>query len=237
MHPVGEADGLLRNNVSEVAHAGLARLHKAVDSVGLDVLLGVEPHLLLHLNLHPKTLAVEPVLVPLFEALHGLVALEQVLVGAAPGVVDTHRVVGGYGAVDKGPSPVRVLVAVQVLLHHPGLVPPRLDIALHLREVHPAGDGLEQGLRFFLVCCHASFCSLFGGSCHAEPNLGSGKVTEEFAATPIPCLARLQRLPGRVARNGRQNVGVRGAKGPVLLLLDANGAVRAVAGEEQGVVR
>ena len=168
-----------RDYVGEVAHPGLARLHKAVDAVGLDVLLGVEPHLLLHLNLHPEALAVKPVLVPLLEALHGLVALEQVLVGAAPGVVDTHGVVGGYGPVYEGPSPVRVLVAVQVLLHHPGLVPPRLDIALHLREIDPAGDRPEESLRFVLVCCHANlllYCdhetdaALFGGSGQVEPN-------------------------------------------------------------------
>ena len=58
--------------------------HKAVDAVRLYVLLGVEAHLLLHLHLHPEALAVEAVLVALLEALHGLVPLEQVLVGAGP---------------------------------------------------------------------------------------------------------------------------------------------------------
>ena len=58
---------------------------------------------LLDLDLDPEALAVEAVLVAQLVAGHGEVALVGVLVGAAPGVVDAHRVVGGDRAVEEGP--------------------------------------------------------------------------------------------------------------------------------------
>ena len=136
VHPVAEPDRLLRDDVGEAAHALLARLHEPVDAVLLYVSLGAEAHLLLHLNLHPKALAVVAVLVTLAEALHGLVSLEQVLVRATPGVVNAHRVVGRDGPVDERPSPLRVSIALQVLPHHAGGVPPLQQVTLHCREVH-----------------------------------------------------------------------------------------------------
>ena len=59
--------------------------------------------LLLDLDFDPQALAVEAVLVAQLVAGHGEVALVGVLVGAAPGVVDAHRVVGGDGAVEEAP--------------------------------------------------------------------------------------------------------------------------------------
>ena len=120
----------------ELAHPLLAQLDEPIDAVGLDVPLGGETQLLLHLHLYPEALAVEAVLVALLEALHGLVALVQVLVGASPCVVDAHGVVGGDGAVDERVALVRGVVAVEVLLHHPGLLPPCQDVPLHGGEVY-----------------------------------------------------------------------------------------------------
>ena len=56
--------------------------------------LVVKPELALDVDLDPQALAVEAVLVALVLAEHRVEALVEVLVGAAPGVVDAHRVVG-----------------------------------------------------------------------------------------------------------------------------------------------
>ena len=58
-------------------------------------LLLVKPELALDVDLDPEALAVEAVLPALVLAEHRVEAAEDVLVRAAPGVVDAHRVVGG----------------------------------------------------------------------------------------------------------------------------------------------
>ena len=135
VHPIAQADGLGRLDGGEAAYTLLAQLHKAADAVGLDVPLGFEAQLPLHLHLNPQPLAVKAVLVALLEPLHRLVALVQVLVRSAPGMVDAHGVVGRDRPVDEGVAAVAGVVAVKVLLHHAGLVPPRQDVALPGREV------------------------------------------------------------------------------------------------------
>ncbi len=70
----------------------------------LDVALALQPEFLLDLHFHPQPLAVEAVLVAEFVAGHGEVAVVHVLVGAAPGVVDAHRVVRGDRAVEEAPA-------------------------------------------------------------------------------------------------------------------------------------
>ncbi len=141
VHPVAEADRLLRLDAGEPVHALLAELHEAVDAgedvAGhqvLDVALGGELQLLLDLDLDPQALAVEAVLVALALALHGVVALEGVLVSAAPGVVDAHRVVGGDGAVEEGPARA-VLVLFAQGVEGPRLVPELEDAAFLCREI------------------------------------------------------------------------------------------------------
>ena len=102
----------------------LAALDELGDAVGLDVALALEAEFLLDFDLDPQALAVEAVLVALVLAEHGVVALEEVLVGAAPGVVNAHRIVGRDRPVDEGVATVRALVAVKVLLDDVVTLPP-----------------------------------------------------------------------------------------------------------------
>ena len=104
IHPVAQANGLLRLDPGEPADPLLAALDELGDAERFDVPLGLETQLLFDLDLHPEPLAVEPVLVALPVAEHGVVALEEVLVGAAPGVVHAHRVVGRDRPVEEGPA-------------------------------------------------------------------------------------------------------------------------------------
>src|SRR5262249_29887575 len=122
VHPVAEADRLLGLDLRELIDALLAQLHEAVDAgeavAGdevFDVALRAEAQLLLDLDLDPEALAVEAVLVAQLVAGHGLVALVGVLVGAAPGVVDAHRVVGGDRAVEEGPLILAAVLLAEAL--------------------------------------------------------------------------------------------------------------------------
>ena len=103
---------------------------------------GLEAKLFLHLDLDPQALAVEAVLVALLIALHGLEALVQVFVGAPPGVMHAHRVVGGDGTIQKRELLIAVVIAMQILLQYALLVPPLLDGLFQGGIVHP------------VCCCH-----------------------------------------------------------------------------------
>src|SRR5205814_10144738 len=126
--PVAEADGLRGLHRGVLEHALLALLDEAPDAVALDVLLGLEAELLLDLDLDPQPLAVEAVLVAQLAPEHGVVAQEQVRVGAAPGVMDAHRVVGRDRAVEERPA-LAALVAAHALLER-ALAGPQLEHAV-----------------------------------------------------------------------------------------------------------
>ena len=125
VHPVAEPDRLLRLDVGESPHALLAQLDELIDAELLDVGLGGHAEIFFDVDLDPQSLPVEAVLVSLLEALHGLVALEQVLVRPPPGVVNAHGVVCRNRPVHEGESLAGVVVANEVLLDDSALVPPR----------------------------------------------------------------------------------------------------------------
>ncbi|MBA7714040.1 hypothetical protein ES703_123054 [subsurface metagenome] len=104
VHPVAQADGLLRLDLRVLAHTLLAAINELFHAEGFNVPLGSKPQLALLLHLDPQPLAVEAVLVAEFVALHGMVTVENVFIGAAPGMVHTHGVIGGDRAVQEGPA-------------------------------------------------------------------------------------------------------------------------------------
>ena len=107
----------------------------------------VKPEVPLDVDLDPQALAVEPVLPALVLAEHGVEALEEVLVGPAPGVVDAHRVVGRDRPVEEAPGrPARVLGAQP---REGRALPPLLeDLVLHRDEI---GASWERVGTFGLV--------------------------------------------------------------------------------------
>ena len=140
VHPVAEPLRLAGLDGGVLAHPLLAVLDEAGDAVGLDVALRRKPLLLLYLHLHPQPLAVEAVLVALAVALHGAPAQEQVLVGAPPGVVHAHRVVGSDRPVDERVAARGRFVAPQVPADDAGLVPPAKLLLFQCDEVDARGD-------------------------------------------------------------------------------------------------
>src|SRR5262249_5627984 len=94
VHPIAEPYRLFGLDFGVLVHTVFAKLDKTVNArktvAGhqvLDVALGAETELLFDLDLHPKALAIEAVLVAQVMARHGEVTLVGILIGAAPGVM------------------------------------------------------------------------------------------------------------------------------------------------------
>ena len=147
IHPVAEPDRLGGLTGRELLDASLAAIDELGYAVGLDVSLALEADLLFDLDFDPETLAVEAILVALLFADHRLVALKQVLVGAAPGVVNAHRIVGRDRAVQKRNPLRRGVVAVQILVQNAVFVPPAQEIVLLLHEIDLGWNLFERSHR------------------------------------------------------------------------------------------
>ena len=76
-----------------------------------------------------------------------MVALEEVLVGAAPGVVDAHRVVGGDRTVQERVALGRIVIAVQIFLEDVLRFPPGERLPFLRREIGPGVDALDSSCR------------------------------------------------------------------------------------------
>ena len=111
VHPLTETNGSFGEGARGSHDDVAATARELGQSVLLDLSLRVQPELALDADLDPQPLTVESVLVPLVEAAHGLVALEDVLQRPSPGRVHAeNHPVGRHGAVDEAePRPVRVL--------------------------------------------------------------------------------------------------------------------------------
>ena len=143
VHPVAQADGLCGLHGGVAQHPLLAAAHEAGHAVLLDVLLGAEAQIPLHLHLHPEALAVEAVLVAGAMAAHHLVAVEDVFVRAAPAVVHAHGVVGSDGAVYERPRR-RVRAQRHQLVEGLGLLPEAQHVVLLGHEIHFGGYVLKH---------------------------------------------------------------------------------------------
>ncbi len=143
VHPVPEPLALLGLAGREGQHALLAQADELGDPVRLDVALRGEAEVALDVDLDPQALAVEAVLVPLVLAQHRVEPLVQVLVGAAPGVVDAHRVVGGDRPVEEAPAGSAGVLRPQPC-ERPSLRPLPEQGVLLGDEVGSAGDGVEH---------------------------------------------------------------------------------------------
>ena len=143
VHPVAEPHRLLGLARREGQHPLLAQADELRDAERLDVALALEVEVALDVDLDPQPLAVEAVLEPLVLAEHRVVALEHVLVGAAPRVVHAHRVVGGDRPVEEAPARVARVLGAQAR-EGPALGPLAEQLVLLGDEVGSGGDGSEH---------------------------------------------------------------------------------------------
>src|SRR5687767_6212034 len=115
VHPQAEALRALGDLLGVPGNALSAAGCERGQSVLLDLALRVESERLFDLDFDPQPLAVEAVLVALVEAAQALVALEDVLEGATPRMMNPHRVVGGDRPVDEAEGRPAAVVRAELL--------------------------------------------------------------------------------------------------------------------------
>jgi hypothetical protein len=145
VHPHAEAAGLLGLDARVLGHAIATGAREAVEPVGLDLVLRVEPERLLDLDLDPQSLAVEPVLVAPVLTQRCVIALEEVLQRPPPGVVHAHGVVGRDGPVDERIGRAAGVLRAQ-LLERPGAVPTVQHPMLERDVIGLGRDGFKGGI-------------------------------------------------------------------------------------------
>src|SRR5262249_25736668 len=143
-------------------HARLAKSHEAIDAgeriardQGLDVAFGLEAKLLFDLDFHPQALAIEAILVTLFVPRHREIALVNILVGAAPGVMHAHGGIGSDGAVKEAPARLARVLLKELLedfLFRPKVedgpfLGREIDLGLNLFEWH-SSLGIDNERRY-----------------------------------------------------------------------------------------
>ncbi len=143
VHPEPEALALLSLAGRVRQDALLAEADELGDPEGLDVPLAGEPEITLDVHLDPQALAVEAVLVALVLAEHRVEALEHVLVGPSPGMVDAHRVVRRDRAVEEAPAWFAGQLGSEPGERAP-LAPELQDLVLHRHEIGARGYGTEH---------------------------------------------------------------------------------------------
>ncbi len=145
VHPHAEPARLLGLDRRVLGDAIATRAREAIEPVGLDLVLGVEPERLLDLDLDPQALAVEAVLVALILAERRVIALEEVLQRPPPGVVDAHGVVGRDRPVGERERRPALVLAAQLLERAVAI--PALEHGVLERDVIGLGrDGCECGI-------------------------------------------------------------------------------------------
>ncbi len=145
IHEITETFVLLRDACGIGEHALLAALDEVRNTVLFDFALVLQAEFLLDLHFHPQALAIEAILEALFLAEHVVVPLEEILVAATPGMVHTHRIVGGDRAIDETEGLRRAIVAGKIGSLHLGIVPKLDDLSLKSRKIDLGGNRAKCG--------------------------------------------------------------------------------------------
>ena len=119
-------------------------MDELVDPELLNLRLRPEAKLFFDLHLDPQPLAVEPVLVADVVPGHRKEPLERILVGAAPGVMDAHRVVRRHRPVEKTPGFAVAGILRTAFLEDVPVAPEPQDLVLAVNEIG-IGNFLEHG--------------------------------------------------------------------------------------------
>ena len=219
VHPHPEPDRLLGLARRVGQDALLAQRHELGDAVGLDVALARESQVALDVDLHPETLAVEPVLPALGLAEHGVVALEDVLVGPAPGVVDAHRVVRRDRTVEEAPARAGGVLGTKAR-ERLAVAPHGEDLVLLGDQVRLRADGLEHSASRLDGCGRAA-CTQGAGVRNRRPEYPTRDARPAGRATARTVAVRggisVASLPGTrppVRRRAQPGAGLRGRADP-----------------------
>lgn len=115
VHPVPQTLGLLGLSRRKPEDSAFAFVDEVIDAEFMDSGFGAESQLFFDFDFDPQALAVETVLVSLIMARHREESLIRILVRAAPGVMNSHRVIGSDGPVEEAPTPAARVFSSQLL--------------------------------------------------------------------------------------------------------------------------
>jgi len=115
VHPVPQTLGLLGLSRRKPEDSAFAFVDEVIDAEFMDSGFGAESQLFFDFDFDPQALAVETVLVSLIMARHREESLIRILVRAAPGVMNSHRVIGSNWAVEEAPSLAARVFSSQLL--------------------------------------------------------------------------------------------------------------------------
>ncbi len=142
VHPVTESLRVFGLSSRKPEDSTFAFVDKVVDAEFMDGGFRAEPQLLFDFNLDPQPLAVETILESLIMAGHRKEALICVFVRAAPGVMDSHRVIGSYGTVEKAPTLAARVLSSQLLKRL--LLKPEFQNGMFAGDKIAVGDRLKH---------------------------------------------------------------------------------------------
>ena len=104
VHPVAKSLRLFGLASREPENSSLAFIDEVVDAEFVNCGLGPQAKLFFHFHFNPQTLTVKPVLISQIVSGHRKKTLIGIFVRAAPGVMNSHRVVRCDRPVKKTPS-------------------------------------------------------------------------------------------------------------------------------------
>ena len=192
VHPEGDAVGHGLPLVDVLEDGLLAHLVEPLDAVRFDLQLAGDAQLPLYLQLHGQAVGVPAALAGDLEALHGLVARDDVFKDAGQHVVDAGHAVGRGRAFIKGELR-RTLPLAHALAEGILLLPELEDVLLQLGEAHFASYWFEHGSP-----SSTSFCSLrMTAPFCANKNPSRPQGTEGLRGTTL--FARISRTTYRGA--------------------------------------
>ena len=142
VHPVTESLRLFGLSSRKPENSALAFVDEVVDAEFMDGGFRAESQLLFDFDLNPQPLAVESVLESLVMAGHGKEPLVRVFVRAAPGMVNSHWVIGGDGTVEKAPTLATCVFASQLLKRL--LLQPEFQDGMFASDKIAVGDRLKH---------------------------------------------------------------------------------------------
>ena len=143
VHPHPQPLGLGGDDGGELFDARAAGAAKVCDAVFENIGFGAKAQLFFDFDFDPQALTIEAVLPAQPAALHGVEAVEEVFISAAPGVMHAHAVVGGNRPVLKLPGQ-SVLVLALELVEDVALLPELQHLALQRRVGGHAFKGFKH---------------------------------------------------------------------------------------------
>lgn len=142
VHPVTESLRLFGLSSRKPEDSAFTFVDEVVDTEFMDSGFCSESQLLFDFDLYPEPLTVEPVLESLIMSGHRKEPLVRIFVRAAPGVMNSHGVIGGDRTVEKTPTLATSVLASELLKSL--LLKPEFQDGMFAGDKIAVGDRLKH---------------------------------------------------------------------------------------------